>query len=140
MTRSIVRYGLVVATAFVLGAGCATTVALQASSRTPAAAGSVKTSKDSQGNLKLDVSVDYLPSPFELDRSLTTFVVWSIADDGSRVRNMGQLQIDGHRHGSVELVTPLSDFKLLVTAEESGTAEKPSDYVILQGKIDLPKS
>ena len=140
MNRSILRCGVVVAALFVLSTGCATTVALQASSRTPAAAGSVKTSKDGQGNLKLDVSVDYLPNPFELDRSLTTFVVWSIADDGGRVRNMGQLQIDSHRHGSVELVTPLADFKLLVTAEASGTAEKPSDYVVLQGNIDLPKS
>ena len=140
MNRSIVRYGLIASTMFVLGTGCATTVALEASSRTPAAAGSVKTSKDSQGNVKVDLSVDYLPNPSELDRSLTTFVVWSIADDGSRVRNMGQFQIDSHRHGSVKLVTPLSDFKLLVTAEESGTAEKPSDYVVLQGRIDLPQS
>ncbi|HZL16738.1 MAG TPA: hypothetical protein VFG23_03215 [Polyangia bacterium] len=140
MNRSNVNVGLVFATMLVLGAGCATTVALQASSRTPAAAGSVKISKDGQGNVKLDVSVDYLPNPFELDRSLTTFVVWSIADDGSRVRNMGQLQIDSRRHGSVNLLTPLSNFKLLITAEESGTVEKPSPYVILRGNIDLPKS
>jgi hypothetical protein len=116
--------------------GCASPIALEAGPKTPAAAGNVKLSRDGQGNTKIDLKVNYLPQPFELDRSLTTFVVWSIADDGNRVRNLGQLQVDSHRHGSVDLVTPLSRFTLLVTAEQSGTAEKPSDYLILQGNIN----
>lgn len=97
-------------------------------------------SRDGQGNTQVALSVNYLPEPNELDRSLTTFVVWSIADDGHRVRNLGQLQIDSRRHGSVDLVTPLTSFKLVVTAETSGTAEKPSDYVILRGNVQMNRS
>ena len=67
-------------------------------------------------------------------------MVWSIADNGARVRNLGQLQLDSHRHGSVDLVAPLTTFKLIVTAEESGTVEKPSDYVILHGDVQMNHS
>ena len=123
-----------------LGGGCGTSLALQPGSKTPAAAGNVKLSRDSQGNTQLALSVNYLPEPFELNRALTTFVIWSIADDGTRVRNMGQMQLDSHRHGAVNLVTPLTSFKLLVTAEESATAERPSDYAILSGVVRMNPS
>ena len=129
-----------VAGVLALAAGCAsTTLPLTASDRTPAAKGTVKTSTDAQGNTKLTVKVDYLPKPGDLSPDLTTFVVWSMADDGARVRNLGQLAIDKDRHGAVTLVSPLSRFRLLVTAEENGTAEKPSKYTILEGMVE-PKS
>jgi len=129
-----------VAGVLALAAGCAsTTLPLTASDRTPAAKGTVKTSTDAQGNTKLTVKVDYLPKPGDLSPNLATFVVWSVADDGARVRNMGQLTIDKDRHGSVTLVSPLSRFRLVITAEESGTVEKPSAYTILEGKVE-PKS
>ncbi len=139
MNRSSIRSSLVLllAGAVVWGSGCASSIALEPGAKTPAAAGSMKLARDSQGNTKVALTVDYLPEPNELDRSLTTFVVWSIADDGSRVRNLGQLWIDSHRHGSVDLVTPLTKFRIVVTAEQSGTTEKPSDYVILQGNVQM---
>lgn len=80
--------------------GCGATIPLTASQRTPAATGSAKMRTDSRGNTKLALKVDYLPRPTELAPALTTFVVWSIADDGGRVRNMGQLKIDNDRQGS----------------------------------------
>lgn len=116
-------------------AACATTVSLEATKRTPAAAGTVKVSKDSQGNTSLSITVNYMPRPNDLDRSLTTYVVWSVAEGGARVRNLGQLNVDSNRTGSVTVVTPLSNFRIVVTAEESGTAEKPSQYVVLNGTI-----
>ena len=134
------RFVLLIFAGLAGASGCATSVALEAGPKTPAAAGNVKLSRDSQGNTQLGLTVEYLPEPFELNRSLTTFVVWSIADNGSRVRNLGQLQVDSHRHGSVDLVTPLTTFKLIVTAEESGTVEKPSDYVILHGDVQMNHS
>jgi hypothetical protein len=116
--------------------GCgSSTLALTASQRTPAATGTVKTSLDQQGNTMLNVKVDYLPKPSDLAPNLSTFVVWSIADDGGRVRNMGQLKIDNDRQGSVSLVSPLPKFRLVITAEESGTVEKPSEYTILEGMV-----
>src|SRR5664279_340350 len=97
-----------------LGMGaCATTVSLDSSSRTPAAAGKVKVSKDSQGNSKLVIDVRYLPRPNDLDPSLTTFVVWSVADQGARVRNLGRLSIDSDRSGSVTVTSPLSSFRII---------------------------
>jgi hypothetical protein len=116
-------------------AACATTVPLEASTRTPAATGKVKVSKDSQGNSKLAIDVRYLPKPNDLDPSLTTFVVWSVADQGARVRNLGRLNIDNDRRGSVTVTSPLSSFRMIVTAETVGTVEKPSDYVVLSGYV-----
>ena len=143
MHRLSIRSKLVVLIcgALALGiGGCATSLALQPGPKTPAAAGIVTLSRDGQGNTQLALSVNYLPEPFELNRAFTTFVVWSIADDGSRVRNMGQMQLDSHRHGVVNLVTPLTSFKLLVTAEESATAERPSDYAVLSGNVQMNHS
>jgi hypothetical protein len=127
-------YSMALFVSLAVGA-CGTTVPLEATARTPAAAGSVKVSKDSQGNTNLVISVKYLPRPNDLERSLTTFVVWSIADDGSRVRNLGQLNVDSNRTGSVTVVSPLPHFRIAVTAEADGTTEKPSQYVVLNGSI-----
>lgn len=121
--------------AVLLGAGCASTFPLTPSARTPAAIGSAKVSQDSQGNTDLAIKVNYLPKPVDLGSNLTTFVVWSVADQGARVRNMGKLKIDNDREGSVDLVTPLSAFRIVVTAEENGSVEKPSEYVILNGDV-----
>lgn len=142
MNRPSTRSCLVLLLAGTLawGSGCASSIALEPGPKTPAAAGNMKLARDSQGNTKVALTVDYLPEPNQLDRSLTTFVVWSIADDGSRVRNMGQLQVDSHRHGAVNLVTPLTSFRIVVTAEESGTTEKPSDYVVLHGNVQMNHS
>lgn len=125
---------LVAALSLGMGA-CATTVLLDSSSRTPAAAGKVKVSKDSQGNSKLVIDVKYLPKPNDLDPSLTTFVVWAVADQGARVRNLGRLSIDSDRSGSVTVMSPLSSFRIIVTAETVGTVEKPSEYVVLSGSV-----
>src|SRR3569623_1692119 len=120
----MIGQGMALAGGLALAAGCAsTTLPLTASDRTPAAKGTVKTSTDAQGNTKLTVKVDYLPKPGDLSPDLTTFVVWSMADDAARVRNLGQLAIDKDRHGAVTLVSPLSRFRLLGTAEENGSAE-----------------
>jgi len=124
--------------ALILGLGltaCATTVPLEAGTRTPAASGKVKVSKDSQGNSRLNVDVKYLPMPKDLEPSLTTFVVWAVADQGARVRNLGALNINGDRSGSVSLVSPLANFRVIVTAETAGTVEAPSDYVVLSGVV-----
>jgi len=127
--------GLAVVALSVGIAACATTVPLESSSRTPAAAGKVKVSRDSQGNSKLVIDVKYLPKPNDLDPSLTTFVVWAVADQGARVRNLGRLSIDSDRSGSVTVVSPLSSFRIIVTAETVGTVEKPSEYVVLSGSV-----
>ena len=117
------------------GTSCGATLPMTPSERTPAATGAIKVTKDSQGNTKLALKVDHLPRPKDLGPALSTFVVWSVADDGARVRNMGQLRINGDRQGSVDVVTPLRTFRLVITAEESGTVQQPSEYVILEGRV-----
>jgi hypothetical protein len=120
-----------------LAFGCASTaLPLTASQRTPAATGTVKVSADDQGNTRLKLNVDHLPLPSDLAPNLSTFVVWSVSDEGARIRNLGQLQIGSDRRGSVTLVSPLSRFRLLITAEQDGTAEKPSQYTILEGSVE----
>src|SRR3954464_1983138 len=70
------------------------TYALMPADRVPAAMGTVKVSTTDDENKKLDIKVQHLPRPAELDPSLTTYVVWIDPGKGHEAFPVGQLQID----------------------------------------------
>jgi hypothetical protein len=111
------------------------TYALMPADRTPAATGVVKVSSSDDENKKLDISVQHLPRPAELDPSLTTYVVWIDPGQGHDPIPVGQLQIDKDREAKEAFTTPFSQFDLMVTAERNATPAKPSDNVVLEGRI-----
>ena len=126
---------------FVIALGlsaCATSYPLRASDQSPAATGVVKAKHDDHGNTKLALKVDHLPRPMDLKPGLSTYVVWSVADGGARVRNLGQLEVGEDRKGEVKVVSPLPNFELLVTAEPNGQVAQPSDNVVLRGNVTAP--
>lgn len=122
--------------AFAVGlGGCAGGLSLRPTERMPQASGTVKVTKDAQANVRLAIEVRHLPRPNEMDPHLTTFVVWSIAEGGKRVRNMGHIHIDSNRRGSVDVVSPLQRFDILITGEADEAADTPSEFAVLKGSI-----
>ncbi|HEY4185349.1 MAG TPA: hypothetical protein VGP07_09785 [Polyangia bacterium] len=115
--------------------GCATTAYLQPTTVAPKATGVLKMSQESDGMTKVVVSAEHLPHPNEFDPALKTFVVWSVSDNGARVRNLGELAVDETGKGLAYVLSPLPTFQLVLTAESSGDVDKPSKYVVLAGMV-----
>ncbi len=119
----------------VTGGGATQTYALMPAENTPAATGIVKIGETDDMNKELNIKVQHLPRPAELDPSLTTYMVWIDAGKGRDPIPVGQLQINKDREASAKFATPFSTFDLMVTAEPSATPSEPSNFVVLQGRV-----
>lgn len=121
-------------TLIVLGlTGCATTYQLRPEARTPAAAGTINATTDSNDNTTVTIHVRHLPEPSGLDSSLRTFVDWIRPNAQGEYRNVGQIVIDANREGRLDTTTPHRRFELIITAEASGAPKEPSQFVVLRG-------
>ena len=142
--------GTTVAIGIALGAlaqaGCATMksaagmgekVTLTAENRVPAAMGKVVINTDEDRNKQLKIEVEHLPAPEQLDPNLRTYVVWADPDKGAPVP-LGRLAIEPDRSADAELSAPFDHFDLLITAEDNGEPIKPSDIVVMRGRIGSP--
>jgi len=117
---------------FVLG--CAQTVAFRGSPDVPAALGEAKVSKDKNGNTVIKIEVDHLAPPQNLAPSKELYVVWAQAPQG-RIINLGQMTVGPNRVGKFEGVTPLREFRLVVTAEDLAAVATPSKQEILTTQV-----
>jgi len=99
----------------------------------PGATGFVNSDVDDNGNLALEVELEHLPPPADLDPTLTTYVVWIRPTSGGGFQNVGQLMIDSNRRGELSTTTPYSTVEVIVTAEASSTPMEPSRFTVLQG-------
>jgi len=99
----------------------------------PGATGYVNSDVDDNGNLMLEVELQHLPPPGDLDPTLTTYVVWIRPTSGAGFQNLGQLVLDSNRRGSLTTSTPYSSVEVVVTAEASPTPAEPSRFTVLQG-------
>lgn len=99
----------------------------------PGATGHVLTSLDDNDNLVLEVELEHLPPPGDLDSSLRTYVVWIRPLTGGQYQNVGQLALDSNRRGALTTTTPHADVDVIVTAEANATPPEPSRFTVLQG-------
>lgn len=121
--------------AFLLvGAGCSQRVEFIGSPTVPAAAAEAKVSRDRNNNSQIDLRVRYLAPPENLTPPKSLYVVWVEGSQG-RIMNMGQMNVDRNRRGSFKGVTPLSEFRILITAEDIAVATQPSEQVMLRTEV-----
>jgi hypothetical protein len=110
---------------------------MRASSSVPAAAGIVKVQKDKDsGNTKLDIRVWHLANPSRLTPSATNYIVWVRPRDGAAVKQ-GAIRVDKNQKGEVKLVTMAKDFEVFITAEQSESADVPSDFQVLRADVTI---
>jgi hypothetical protein len=114
--------------------GCAQTVAFRAAPGAPAALGAAKISTDSNGNAVVDVEVEHLAPPENLSPPKKLYVVWAQTPNG-RFVNLGQMVVGENRVGKLYAVSPLKEFRLVVTAEDIPATITPSKQEILTTEL-----
>lgn len=119
--------------------GCAQTVAFRGSPEAPAALGEAKVSTDRNGNTVVEVEVEHLAPPENLSPPKQLYVVWAQTANG-RFVNLGQMVVGKNRVGKFTGVSPLNEFRLVVTAEDVPATVTPSKQEILTTEIFTVKS
>lgn len=124
-----VRFGL--CAALILGlSACSHTVPVRAGSMVPAATAQVKMSKDDHNNVGISLEVEHLAPPKKLTPPKSVYVVWAQTPEGRNFL-LGRLSLSDEGAAEYSGVAPVEHFRLLVTAEDSHTAQQPSTHVVL---------
>jgi hypothetical protein len=123
--------------ALFVAAGCGgSTTRLVATPEAPAAVAEVKVKSGANDNTVGTLKVEHLAPPARVEGNSTVYVAWVRPSGRDEWQNVGQLQINDDREGTLELVVPYREFDLSVTAEQAGDAERPRGVIVLQGQVD----
>lgn len=110
---------------------------MRASSSVPAAAGIVKVQRDKNNeNTKVDIKVWHLANPARLTPTANVYIVWFRTRDGAAVKQ-ASIRVDKNQKGEVKLVTVAKDFEVVITAEQSESADRPSDFEVLRADVTI---
>jgi hypothetical protein len=114
-------------------------IALQPGPDVPAAEGTVGTEVDANGNTRVTVAVRHLAPPDRLRQGAAVYVVWARPTGGDAqgqgAQNLGALRVDSDLRGTLETITPMRNFELVITAEDSPTTITPSQAQVLRAEI-----
>lgn len=116
------------------GMGCAQKVAVQRSAAVPAAVAEAKITRTHNNNTRIELEVHHLAPPQNLTPKKSVYVVWAQTPQGRTV-NLGQMIVGRDRASEFIGITPLYEFRILVTAEEESTARVPSNQVVLSTDV-----
>jgi hypothetical protein len=116
--------------------GTSTTSALQPAGEARSAKGEIKIKEGDNENTRLTISVEHLASPETIAGNATTYVVWAKPRTGDmRPQNLGQLRVNDNREGSLDTVTALKNFEVMVTPEPSAAVTAPSHPPVFTGIV-----
>jgi len=96
----------------------------------PAAQGTVKFGK-ADNNISIYLVVKYMTEPQKLQPAASVYVAWVRADKDAAAQNIGALEVNASRKGTLKTVTPLHAFELFVTAEANGQIQAPTGHQIV---------
>lgn len=124
--------------------GAALTVAACGTYRVPMAKaddvpGSAMASiKETDEGTKVKLKVRNLKPAEELKGGANAYVAWAVPRDESddRVEKLGTLDPSGDGDDSLDALTSLRDFNIIVTAERDGDVIKPRGERILWARVD----
>jgi hypothetical protein len=115
----------------------AKTYKLTASSKVPAASGTVKVQTGHHNhNTNVDVKVYDLARPTNLPSSSNVYVLW-IQPNGRKPANEGQLKVNKKLNGELHAQTTAKNFKLFITPEQGPTVSSPHGDEVLHTHITL---
>lgn len=113
--------------------GCSEKTTFQRSSVVPAAEAEMQVQQDDNGNYRVDVTVENLAKPENLDPPKDSYVVWLETED-NETYSLGLLSVDNNLNGSLTAVTPYKPGRVFITAEDDGTASYPGTQVVLESR------
>jgi len=109
--------------------------ALVGSAYVPAAHGEIDVEKLDKQQILVTVTLDHLVPPDRIELGLTHFIVWFVPV-GEHPQRQQALDYDADAQvGRAAIPTPLREFEVQVTAENSETPDQPSDLVVASQKI-----
>ena len=109
-------------------------VELMSSDPSAAAQGKVHVRDAGSGNAELVVEVFHLPKPDKASPGATTYVVWA-HPSGGEPQNLGALHVGDDLSGSLRTLTPMKRFDVMVTAEPTAQATKPTNVPVLSARV-----
>jgi hypothetical protein len=140
MNHFLSRVGLV---GFVLQVGlmvgCAESVTLANSSKVPGARGKIGIERTDNKNTHLEVDVEHLAKPDQVDSRAVTYVVWVQAlDHATPPQSVGNMLVNDELKGHISTVSPLVAFDLVITPEASQQASMPTGDPVFTARISKP--
>ncbi|MGH7874590.1 MAG: hypothetical protein ACREQO_20560 [Candidatus Binatia bacterium] len=114
--------------------GCAQKIAVRRTAEVPAALAEAKITKTDNNNTRIELEVQHLAPPQNLVPKKSVYVVWAQAPQG-RTINLGQMIVGQDRASEFIGITPLKEFRIIVTAEELPATATPSSQVVLSTEV-----
>lgn len=114
--------------------GCAQKAVIPTSSIVPAATGHTKLSIDENDNAKVQLRVEHLAPPQNLQPPKAVYVVWVKTPDNQHYI-LGQLKVDKNLEGKMNAITPFKTFRIVISAEDFPTVKEPGDQLILTTEV-----
>lgn len=108
---------------------------MHASSSSPAAQGTVKTSVGDNGNTVLSVRVKHLAPPSKIKSDATVYVVWIRPGDAA-IQNVGALTLNDDLEGQLDTVTPHHRFTVSVTPEPGAQGAQPTHDAVFTTRVE----
>lgn len=96
--------------------------------------GYTKLSKDQNDNTKVQLRVEHLAPPQNLQPPRSVYVVWVKTPD-NQYYIVGQLRIDKDLEGKLNAITPFKTFRIVISAEDIPTVTQPGDQVVLTTEV-----
>jgi hypothetical protein len=123
--------GRAIAIGAILLSGCAQTIAVHRTAAVPAATAKAELQVDDNHNAQITLEVAHLAAASNLTPAKALYVVWAQTRE-MRSFALGRLKLDKDGEGTFVGTVPVHEFRILVTAEDSAAADKPSEQVVLQ--------
>ena len=108
---------------------------MHASSSSPAAQGTVKTSVADNGNTALSVRVKHLAPPSRMASDATVYVVW-IQPGEAAIQNVGAMSLNDDLEGRLDTVTPHHRFTVSVTPEPGAQGAQPTNAAVFTSSVE----
>ena len=135
--KNFLGIGLVVLATAASTAGCnpPADYALVGSAYVPAAHGDITIEGIDKQNILVNIVMDHLPPPEQIEVGLTHYVVWFSAVGELPARQQA-LDYDAEaRIGRASIPTSMLEFEVQITAEQSDNPLQPSDLLVASQKI-----
>jgi hypothetical protein len=86
------------------------------------------------GRTEIDAHFEHLASTQHFGAEYLTYVLWAITPDG-RVKNLGEVLVNGADKAHTHVTTDLQAFGLIMTAEPYSAVRVPSNVVVLENQV-----
>lgn len=101
----------------------------------PAASGTVDVKRDkNDANAQIEVKVEGMADPSRLSPPAGAYVVW-VRPRAGNVEKEGVITVGKDLKGDLKATTTARDFEVVVTAEQSETAQTPSGTELLKADV-----